>query len=136
MEVELRRITDENRTDELAVAVAPDQERFVGTVAGALREAAEYPEAKPWARAVFADGQAVGFVMLSWDVVPDPPHIIGPWFLWKLLIDHRHQRRGLGGEVVRLVGDIVRREGAAALLTSYTEGEGDPGPFYEKLGRP
>ena len=36
--------------------------------------------------------------------------------------------------MVRLVGDIVRREGAAALLTSYTEGEGDPGPFYEKLG--
>ena len=134
MEVELREITDRNRTNVLAVAVAPNQERFVGTVAGALQEAAENPEGKPWARAVYAAGQVVGFVMLSWDVAPDPPHIIGPWFLWKLLIDHRYQRRGLGREVVRLVGDIVRGEGAAALLTSYTEGEGDPGPFYEKLG--
>ena len=38
----------------------------------------------------------VGFVMLSWNVVPQPPRIIGPWFLWKLLVDERHQHRGYG----------------------------------------
>ncbi len=134
MDIELREINDTNRTEVLAVEVAPEQERYVGTVAGALREAAAAPEGKPWAKAVYAGGRAVGFVMLSWDVEPDPPHIIGPWFLWKLLIDRRYQRRGLGRKVVRLIGDIVHQEGAAALLTSYTEGVGDPGPFYEKLG--
>jgi hypothetical protein len=35
-------------------------------------------------------GTLVGFVMVSWNVEPQPPEIIGPWFLWKLLIDQRH----------------------------------------------
>ena len=134
MDVELRKIADTNRPEVLAVAVAPNQERFVGTVAGALQDAAEIPEANPWVRAVYLDDRPVGLVMLSWNVEPDPPHIIGPWFLWKLLIDHRFQRRGLGREVVRLIADIVRNEGATELLTSYTEGQGDPGRFYERLG--
>lgn len=60
--------------------------------------------------------------------------IIGPWFLWKLLIDERHQRRGYGREALRRIVDIVRSEGATELLTSYTTGEGEPWPFYERFG--
>jgi hypothetical protein len=62
-------------------------------VTDSLAEAADHPQANPWFRAVYAGGRAVGFVMLSWDVEPQPPDIIGPWFLWKLLIDHRQARR-------------------------------------------
>ncbi len=73
--------------------------------------------------------------MLSWNCVPQPPEIIGPWFLWKLLIDERHQRHGYGREVVRLVADLVRGEGGDELLTSHVPGgEGGPGPFYARLG--
>ncbi len=132
--IELRQITEENKEQVLELRVAPEQERFVGTVAAALQDAADYPEAKPWFRAVYRDEVPVGFVMLSWDVIPDPPHIIGPWFLWKVLIDERWQRRGIGSAVVRLMANIVRAEGAAELLTSHVEGEGDPGPFYARLG--
>ena len=46
--------------------------------------------------------------MLSWDVTPNPPRIIGPWFLWKLIIDERHQRRGYRRAALRLVADAVR----------------------------
>jgi diamine N-acetyltransferase len=49
---------------------------------------------------IVADGTPVGFVMASWDAEPDPPEIIGPWFLWKLLIDERYQGRGYGAEVI------------------------------------
>lgn len=82
--VSLREITDGNRDTVLALHVTPVQERFVGTVAKSLREAEETPESKPWYRAVYADDLPVGFVMLSWDVTPEPPRIIGPWFLWRL----------------------------------------------------
>jgi len=44
--------------------------------------------------------EPVGFVMLSWNCVPDPPEVFGPWFLWRLLIDARHQRHGYGRDVV------------------------------------
>ena len=133
--IELREITSQNRAEVLALRVLPEQQQFVGgTFADALADADKWPEAKPWPRAVYLNGDPVGFVMLSWNVEPDPPRVIGPWFLWKLLIDEEHQGLGLGGDVVRLVAYIVRREGASELLTSYVDKEGGPGPFYAKLG--
>jgi RimJ/RimL family protein N-acetyltransferase len=132
--VTLREITEASLEPVLAVRVAPTQERFVGTVARALEEARESPEGKPWYRAVHADEEPVGFVMLSWNVTPDPPRIIGPWFLWKILIDERHQGRGYGREAVRLVADIVTAHGAAELLTSCLPGDDGPEPFYRHLG--
>jgi diamine N-acetyltransferase len=110
------------------------QERFVGTVSGALADAKEIPEAKPWYRAVYAGDELVGFVMLSWDVPPEPPRIIGPWFLWKLLIDERHQGRGFGRDTVALVADIVRANGATELLTSCVPGPDGPEAFYLRVG--
>jgi diamine N-acetyltransferase len=130
----LREITDENRDAVVALSVAPAQERFVGTVARALMDAQEIPEGKPWYRAIYAGDEPVGFVMLSWNVDPQPPRIIGPWFLWKLLVDERHQRRGYGREAVRLVADIVRAQGATELLTSCVPGESGPEPFYLRIG--
>jgi diamine N-acetyltransferase len=133
--VTLRELTEENRPEVLALRVAPNQERFVSSVAESLEEAAEYPQASPWYRAVYAGDEPVGFVMLSWDCVPQPPEILGPWFLWKLLIDERHQGRGYGREVMRQVADLIRAAGGDELLTSHVVGgEGTPGPFYEGLG--
>jgi diamine N-acetyltransferase len=132
--VTLREVTDENRDAVLAVRVVPGQERFVGTVAGALLDAREIPEGKPWYRAIYVDDEPVGFVMLSWNVTPEPPRIIGPWFLWKLLVDERHQRRGYGREAVKVVAEIARANGAAQLLTSCVLGEGGPEPFYRRIG--
>jgi diamine N-acetyltransferase len=100
----------------------------------ALAEAAEDPRATPWYRAVVADGTPVGFVMVRWNAEPRPPQIVGPWFLWKLLIDERYQGRGYGAEVVRQVVELVRAEGAAELLTSYVSEPGGPAGFYERLG--
>jgi diamine N-acetyltransferase len=131
----LRELTDVNREDVFALRVAPHQEDFISSVADSLEEADEYPQANPWYRAVYVGDEPIGFVMLSWNCVPQPPDIIGPWFLWKLLIDARHQGRGYGREVVRLVADLVRAEGGQQLLTSHVpDGQGHPGPFYARLG--
>jgi diamine N-acetyltransferase len=132
--VTLRELTDQNRQAVLALRVASAQERFVGTVARALADAEQIPEGKPWYRVIYADDQPVGFLMLSWNVTPNPPRIIGPWFLWKLLIDERHQRRGYGRAAVELVAEIVRANGAAELLTSCIPAEDGPEPFYRRLG--
>jgi GNAT superfamily N-acetyltransferase len=114
--------------------VRPEQARFVSSVADSLAEAAEVPQANPWVRAVYADDEPIGFVMMAWNVDPQPPGIIGPWFLWKLLIDHRHQRLGHGHEVIRQIVELIRGQGATELLTSYSLGDGSPAGFYEALG--
>jgi diamine N-acetyltransferase len=133
-DVSLREITDQNREAVVALRVAASQEGFVSSVEDSLWEAREIPEGNPWYRAIYADDEAVGFVMLSWNVPPDPPRIIGPWFLWKLLIDERHQGHGYGREAVKLVADIARDHGASELLTSCVVGDGGPEPFYSHLG--
>jgi diamine N-acetyltransferase len=132
--ITLREITEDNAESVLAVRLAPGQERFVTSVADSLAEADEHPEEKPWFRAVYADGSPVGFVMLSWDVEPRPPEVHGPWFLWKLIVDSRHQGRGVGREVVRQIVELVRDQGATELLTSHVPGEGGPAGFYARLG--
>ncbi len=132
--VTLRELTDANVDSVLELRTTPDQERFVSSVANSIAEAAAHPEGNPWYRAVYADERPVGFVMLSWDVRPQPPHINGPWFLWRLLINSRHQRLGYGQEVVHQVVELVRGQGGTELLTSYAPGDGSPAGFYARLG--
>jgi GNAT superfamily N-acetyltransferase len=132
--VTLRQITEANLQSVLALRTTADQERFVSTVAYSIAEAAANPQGNPWYRAVYAGERPVGFVMLSWDVEPQPPHINGPWFLWKLLMDSRYQRLGYGQEVVRQVVGLIRAHGATELLTSHVPGEGGPAGFYARLG--
>jgi diamine N-acetyltransferase len=133
-DVSLREITDQNREAVVALRVAASQEGYVSSVADSLEEARDTPEGNPWCRAIYVEDQPVGFVMLSWNVTPDPPRIIGPWFLWKLLIDQRHQGCGYGREAVKLVADIARDHGASELLTSCVVGDSSPELFYRQIG--
>lgn len=134
MAVTLREIDDANRKAVLELRVAPDQERFVSSVPDSLAEARQYPQANPWYRAVFAGDEPVGFVMVCWNVEPTPPELLGPWFLWKLLVDERHQGKGYGREILSTVVELIRAEGATELLTSYVAEDGGPAGFYERLG--
>jgi diamine N-acetyltransferase len=133
--VTLREITEANRCQIEALTVAPHQEMFVAGVAESLVEAAETPDACPWYRAVYMDQYPVGFVMIS-DNIPDGhPEYLGPYFLWRLLIDARWQRRGYGRAVLDLIVDYVRgRPDAERLLTSAVPGDSSPLDFYLKYG--
>jgi diamine N-acetyltransferase len=116
-----------------ALAVAPGQELFVDTVANSLEEAASNPDANPWYRAIYAADQPVGFVMLSLDVAPGRPEHPWRYFLWRLLIDAGHQRRGFGTAAMAQVIDVVRGcPGATDLFTSVWPG--GPAAFYRGLG--
>jgi diamine N-acetyltransferase len=138
--VELRDIvTDADREAAIAVRVAPSQERFVSSVEQSFRDAEAYPQAKPRYWTINDGDEVVGFVMISDGVEPEvvasDPLIVGPYFLWRLLIDERFQRRGYGAAALDAVVAYVRaRPGATELLTSYTDGEGNPGPFYAGYG--
>ncbi len=133
MNVSLREITAETVRAVTKLAVRPDQEGFVAPNAVSLAEALFSDEA--WYRAVYADDELVGFVMLSDETLkPRPPKEpkIG---LWRFMVDAKHQRRGIGGEVIRLVLEYVRsRPGICGFYTSYVPGPGGPGPFYLGLG--
>jgi GNAT superfamily N-acetyltransferase len=114
----------------LKLATHKTQEQFVAPMCGSFADAL-FPEMVdgapllPWMRAVVADDVLVGFVMLALRTEhhPDP-------FLWRLLVDRLHQRRGIGGRILDLVSDECRRMGDENLVTSWVEGKGSPRPFY------
>ncbi len=138
--VQLRDIvTDEDRAAVLALRTAPGQDRFVASVEQSFADAIEHPEACPRYWAVYDGEGAVGFAMIS-DNIPietldADPTLAGPYFLWRLLIDERFQRRGYGTATLDAVVAYVRgRPGGDALITSAGQGEGSPQPFYERYG--
>jgi diamine N-acetyltransferase len=81
-------------------------------------------------------GALAGFAMIS-DNIPEPidEDLIGPYFLWKLLIDESCQGRGYGAATIdAVVGYVRTRPGADVLYTSCGIGPGSPRGFYLRLG--
>jgi diamine N-acetyltransferase len=71
------------------------------------------------------------------DNIPQPmdDDLVGPYYLWKLLIDQRWQRRGYGAATLdAVVGYLRTRPGAGVLSTSFADGPGSPRGFYLGYG--
>jgi RimJ/RimL family protein N-acetyltransferase len=83
----------------------------------------------PIMRAIEADDELVGFVMLAATTEHHPEP-----FLWRFLIDRMHQRRGIGTLAMAAVVDERRALGDSTIITSWTEGKGSPSPFFVGLG--
>lgn len=126
--VTLQDITKENLIQILELKVAVAQEKFVATNAISIAQAHFYPEVA-WFRAIYADDQPIGFVMLE-----DDP-LKASYCLWRFMIDIQYQQHGFGRRALELVFEYVKtRPGAKAIMTSCMPGEGSPGAFYEKMG--
>lgn len=131
--IALRQITDENREEVYALRVAPRQERFVGTVEGAIQEAIDEPDGRALYWALYDGETPVGFVMITDETSGAPGYIAQ--YLWKLLIDERHQRRGYGTAALDLVVEYFKQRPTTEVMwTSAQQGEGSPIPFYEGYG--
>ncbi|HKX48222.1 MAG TPA: GNAT family N-acetyltransferase [Gaiellaceae bacterium] len=130
--ITLRPLDDANRDAVRALRVSPEQLAFVSSVADSLAEAEEEPGGRAVQWGLYDGEFPVGFVMIS-DEVEAPGYIAH--YLWKLLIDERHQRRGYGTAALDLVAEYFRgRPGVDVIWTSAGEGEGSPIPFYERYG--
>jgi len=83
-------------------------------------------------------GTLVGFAMIS-DNIPPPidDDLVGPYYLWKLLIDHRCQRRGYGAATLDAVVDYLRtRPGAEVLYTSCADALARRAGFTSAMASP
>jgi diamine N-acetyltransferase len=133
--VSLREITRANRSEIEAMAVTEVQDGYVTGVGESLLEAAETPDACPWYRAVYADDEPVGFVMLSDGITVVNPDYLGPYYLWRLLVDQRYQGQGHGSAALRLAVEHLRtRADARVLITSVGQGPASPVGFYLRQG--
>ena len=131
--ISLRDITDANRDAILALKVAPEQRDWVASNEDSLRQAAENAEACPEYFAIYANEQPVGFLMLGCfspteDERPD-------WFVWRMMIDVRHQRRGYGRAAMLQIIEHVRTKPDCRELRISFEPENHPArALYTGLG--
>jgi len=129
-DVRLEPLTEANLKAVFELTTAPGQEGFVAPNPWSLAQALIEGE-KAWPRAIVADGDVVGFLMLEMD--PDDKDG-RPYWLWRLMVGADRQGRGYGAAAIRLAIEEVRSRGGTELYTSWVPGDGSPGPFYERLG--
>jgi histidinol dehydrogenase len=129
--VELRPITTDNVDRLIRLKVKPEQEDLVASVAASLAQAAYRPAGRPLA--IYADDTPVGLLLL-WDSRRDDEEPSDELYIWRILIDARHQGRGYGSAAIRWTIEEGRRIGVAQIGLSHQPGEGNAGPFYARLG--
>ena len=133
-QVRLVEVVAENVRQIYQLRTHRSQERFVAPMGLSFAQALVpelvdgYPVV-PWMRAIEAEREFVGFVMLALhsEHHPEP-------YLWRLLIDRSFQGRGIGSMAMDLVEAECRKQGDGALLVSWVAGRGSPAPFYLRRG--
>jgi diamine N-acetyltransferase len=138
--VQLRDIVTEDDVEAvMGLRRGPGQERYLGRMISHFEDAVADAKACPRMWSVHDGDTLVGFVMIS-DNIPAETlaaddDIVGPYFLWRLLIDARFQRRGYGAATIDALVEYLRgRPGADTLWTSAAPGDGSPQPFYLRCG--
>ena len=133
MKVELVEITEETVRSVTKLKVGPEQEKFVAPNAVSLAEALF--SARAWYRAIYADDELAGFVMLADDTLLTPRPSPCEVAVWRLMVVPKFQGKGVGRECMRQVIEHVKaKKGVDMFYTSYAPGEGNPSQFYQKMG--
>lgn len=130
-DVRLVDITDANHVAHSRLRVHRSQERFVASVTKSYVDAL-FPERHqgepvvPVLQGIEADGEPVGFLMTAiWGSRP---------YLWRFLVDRRHQGRGIGRRALDQWTDRMRSEGHTEVEVSWVPGKGGPAAFYRAAG--
>jgi diamine N-acetyltransferase len=120
---------------------AEGQERHLGSMASHFEDADDEPDARPrmWAVHDAANDRLVGFAMISDGIdartLQEREDLVGPYYLWRLLVDASAQGEGYGRATIAAVVEHVRtRPDAEVLLTSCIDGPGSPLGFYLRCG--
>lgn len=138
--VRLVEIDDANHRAVAALQTHYSQRLLVAPVAVSYADALFPPivdgrAIQPWLRAIEIDDgpdrdpTLVGFVMLA---TPTGDH--QEPYLWRLLIDRWHQRRGIASLALDEIEDRLGREGHATIRVHWEPGPGSPEPFYLARG--
>ncbi len=126
--VTLRKITSETVLEICRLAPSDEQRQFVASNVESIAEAHFRPD-YAWFRAIYADDSPVGFVMIGIDPKKDF------CFLWRFMIDKRHQKKSFGKKALELVFKHLKsKTNVGKVVTSYHPGKGDPSGFYKKIG--
>ena len=136
-QINLRHVTPDNVEIIRRLSVHPSQVSSVAPNARTLDDASA--NAGSWLRAIYADDEVVGLVLIFDPMLPGAithgPIRESDIGLWRLMIDQRFQKMGFGRRTLDLVCDTWRSEPSVnRMLSSYVPGPDGPERFYLKYG--
>lgn len=132
--IHFERITAKTVLDicQLSETLSPNQRQSVADNAVSIAQGHFSEHA--WMRAIYADDESIGFIMLhfgsDWADGIDCPGV----FLWRFMISGVYQGKGYGAAAMKHLVQHLRAMGIPELYTSFHPGTEGPGRFYEKLG--
>lgn len=136
--VALQQITSDTLRSVLKLNPGAVGERMVATNAWSIAQGAYSANAVP--RAIMAGDVPVGFIMI-YDATIDPALALqdevlaGSVAIWRLMIDFQQQGKGYGeAAILEAARYAATRPDVTQIRLSYVPVEGNPSPFYEKLG--
>lgn len=133
--ISLKKVTKFNLISILQLEVNPQQKKLVAPNAVSIAQAHFNKDA--WFRAIYADNDPIGFVMISDSSLKYRSNLNHrpSYFLWRIMIDAKYQGKGYGKQAMKLIIDHVKgRPKAKELLLSHFKSDGNAEEFYKKLG--
>ena len=125
--INLRDITKKNLFSIIDLNVKEDQKNQVAANSVSIAQA--HYSKSAWFKGIFNNDTAIGFVML--DLIKEE----NKCFLWRFMIDEKHQGKGYGKLALNQVIDWVRSlEAFEEIRTSYVPTKNGADGFYEKFG--
>ena len=136
--VTLQQITSDTLRSVLKLNPGAVGERMVATNAWSIAQSAYSANAVPCA--IMAGDLPVGFIMM-YDTTIDPALAVkdevhaGSVDIWRLMIDFQQQGKGYGeAAILEAARYAATRPGVAQIRLSYVPVEGNPSPFYTRMG--
>ncbi len=126
MNIELRPLTRRNWRDCARLKLAPGQERLVAPNIASIAESKFELHYEP--RAVYADGEMVGFLMYC------PEGDGGLYWIFRLMTARDHQGRGVGTRALQLALAEIADRGGRRVRISHIPDNAVASKLYRRLG--
>lgn len=125
--VNLRPICEDNVVAIIKLDVAEHQKDLVAPNSVSIAQAAH--TTNRWERAIYADEEPVGYVLLSENRTKPR------YYVWRYMIDHRYQGMGFGRRAMELIIEYVRTlPNATEMYVTYVPVDHGPRDFDAGLG--
>lgn len=129
MNITLETITIDNFEAIMDMELPPEQARYLASNAYSIAQAHYYPDFRP--RAIYCDGEPVGFALYDVSCRDEPGH----YGIYRLMVDHPRQQQGIGRRAMELLLAEIRAQADARLISICYKPDNAPARrFYASLG--
>lgn len=126
--ISLREVTAENWYDCCQLSVTEEQEQFVEPNSVSIAQAKYEPTLR--LKAIYLEQDLVGFLMYNTE-----REELGGYWIYRLMIDKRHQRKGIAKHAMQLaIKEMARNLGCKRIVAGHKPDNTAAGALYASLG--